>query len=176
MKGRSLGFFLILVSVGLWFLGGQFPGATEDQYVTTARVIYTFSGVIFSLGLGLLIFNKIVLGPWLTLNFGEHTSLTIGPPGFRFSASGLAQKNSIQVPGTNIFLFMSFMARLTIKVSLAWIPYSYVQAEHGYRWGIGAGLLCLAILFSIEAAFLKTLAPDEAALQPEKTAADQAAA
>lgn len=175
MKGRSLGFFLILVSVGLWFLAGQYPGAAEDQYVTTARVIYTFAGVIFTLGLGLLLFNKIVLGPWLTLNFGESISLTVGPPGFRFNASGVPQKNSIQIPGTQIFLFMSFMARLTIKVSLSWIPYSYIQAEHGYRWGIGAGLLCLAILFSIEAAFLKTLAPDEAALQPDKVADKDAA-
>ena len=160
MKGRSIGFFLILISVGLWFLGGQFPGAEEDQYVTTARVIYTFSGVIFTLGLGLLIFNKIVLGPWLTLSFGEYISLTIGPPGFQFSASGRAQKNSIQIPGTKIFLFMSFLARLTIKVSLSCIPYSYVQSNHGYLWALGACLFCLVILFGIEGTILKILAPE----------------
>jgi hypothetical protein len=161
MRGRSLGFVLIMISAGLALLANSLKAGDAQAIVTNARVLWIIAGAVFGVGLGLLLFKKIILTPWFTIDLSaEKIALNLGPPGFRFTASGLAQKNCIQVPGTQIFLTMSFLTRLVIKLSLSGIPYHYILARHNRRWAIAGAIACLIVLFAIERALLKILAPE----------------
>jgi hypothetical protein len=168
MVGRSLGFILMLIAAGLWYWGRQITIVDSEALINSARILYVLAGAVFAVGLGLFLFKKIVIIPGFTIDLsGETPSLNLGPPGFRFTASGVAKKNGIQVPGTHIFLFMSFATRTAIKVAIAWATCWMVKADHGLVWGIGAGLSCLAVLFIIEQALHKTLAPDPSLIKSE---------
>lgn len=145
----------------MWLLSIWVAELPSTDY-TPGLAVKIVAGFIGTIGLGLLLFKKIYLTPWFVIDLGsEKPKLNLGPPGLRFTVASEKMKNCIQIPDREIFLYMSFLTRLLIKISLGVWLYESVNGRLTYRYAVATGVGLFVVLTIIEQGVFARFAPAE---------------
>lgn len=152
----------MLVSTSISALIYFLPTSDPNQSEAIDRTIQVISGTIFFLGLWLLLFKKLVLTPWFTLDFSRpKPAVSLGFKGMRFVVRAEPTENYLCVG--QVFIYASFLTRLTAKLLLCGIFYDLLNQQLTTREIVFAVTIFFLVLYGLERKLYDRLAWD-----PEK--------
>jgi hypothetical protein len=147
--GRKYGFYLLCVAAGLLALGLMLGKDAEGSGFTLRAGLLVAAGTIGFFGLTLALFQRLTLGPWLSIDLADpqHPALDMGPPGFRFRIHDKPMKGGLKIG--RAYVFISWMTRLTLEASIALAAYGGLRPQ-GMSAGVTAGVLVFVGLIAGE--------------------------